>query len=73
MSTPTSVATGTRWLSIQSASEVLGMSSGALRKILERNARQGQDGVTEADVNGVRGRKLGRLWRVTLSAGWTDP
>ena len=62
----------TRWTSLQSAADVLGMSPGALRKVLERNARKGADGVTEAQVNGVRARKLGRLWRVTLSAAWGE-
>ena len=27
----------------------------------------------EAEIDGVRGRKLGRLWRVTLSCAWTVP
>jgi hypothetical protein len=61
------------WISLQSAADVLGMTPGALRKILERNAHRAHDGVTEADFNGVRARKLGRLWRVTLSSSWTDP
>jgi hypothetical protein len=62
-----------RWTSLQAAADVLGMTPGALRKILERHARRGPDGVTEAQVNGVRARKLGRLWRVRLSAAWIDP
>jgi len=62
-----------RWISIQTAADLLGMTPGALRKVFERNARRAADGVTEADVNGVRARKLGRLWRVTMSAAWTDP
>jgi hypothetical protein len=62
-----------QWCSLSVAAEVLGMTPGALRKILERNARPGPDGVTEAQVNGVQARKLGRLWRVRLSAVWSDP
>jgi len=62
-----------RWTSLQAAADVLGMTPGALRKILERNARQGHDGVTEAQVCGVRARKLGRLWRVCLSPAWSAP
>jgi hypothetical protein len=59
-----------RWTSVECAADLLGMTSGALRKMLERNARRGEDGVTEALVSGVRARKLGRLWRVSLSAAW---
>jgi hypothetical protein len=59
-----------RWTSVEGAAEVLGMTPGALRKLLERNARRSEDGVTEAHINGVRARKLGRLWRVSLSAAW---
>ncbi len=73
MSNGGSLAMGMRWLSLQAAADVLGMTSAALRKVLERNARRADDGVTEAEVNGVRGRKLGRLWRVTLSAAWMVP
>lgn len=63
-----------RWISLPSATAAVpGMTPGALRKLLERNAHQGQDGVTEAEVNGVRARKLGRLRRVRLLAAWTDP
>lgn len=62
-----------RWISIHAAADVLGMTPGALRKIFERKARKAHDGIVEADVNGVRARKLGRLWRVTLSAAWTAP
>lgn len=61
------------WCSLAVAAEALGMTPGALRKILERNARPGPDGVTEAQVSGVQARKLGRLWRVRLSAAWSDP
>jgi hypothetical protein len=60
-----------RWCSLAVAAEALGMTPGALRKILERNARPGPDGATEAQVSGVRARKLGRLWRVSFSAAWT--
>jgi hypothetical protein len=62
-----------RWMSLPCAAEVLGMTPGALRKILERHARRGQDGVTEAQVSGVWARKLGRIWRVSLSSAWSDP
>lgn len=49
---------------------MLGTSPDALRRMLERRAVKAADGGIEADVNGVRGRKLGRIWRVRLSEAW---
>ncbi len=60
-----------RWVSLQAAAEILGLSAPALRKTLERRAVRVVDGAIEAEVDGVRGRKLGRLWRVMLSSAWT--
>jgi hypothetical protein len=59
-----------RWVSVEVGAEVLGMSAEALRKKLERNARVAPDGVVEAEIDGVRARKFGRLWRLTFSARW---
>ena len=59
------------WLSVRTAAERLGFSDGALRKLLERNAVRAADGGIEANVDGVRGRKLRRLWRVCLSPAWS--
>lgn len=59
------------WVSVQTAAEILGLSAAALRKTLERRARRAADGAIEAELDGVRGRKLGRLWRVMLSSAWT--
>jgi hypothetical protein len=41
-----------------------------LRRTLERKAVRTADGGVEASFDGVRARKLGRLWRVQLSASW---
>lgn len=62
--------TSARWTSIETAASTLGLSATALRKALERRARRAADGGTEAEIDGVRARKLGRLWRVSLSAAW---
>lgn len=62
-----------RWLGIREAAERLSMTEEALRRTLERHAVRAPDGVTEAEINGVRGRKFGRLWRVRFSERWSDP
>jgi hypothetical protein len=38
--------------------------------MLERRAVKAVDGGIEANVDGVRARKLGRLWRVRFSEAW---
>jgi hypothetical protein len=58
------------WVSVDVAAQHLGTSPDALRRMLERRAVKAADGGIEADVNGVRGRKLGRIWRVRLSEAW---
>jgi hypothetical protein len=67
----TAAAMQTRWLSLHAAAELLGLTPAALRKSLDRRAMRRPDGGIEAEIDGVRGRKLGRLWRVTLSPAWT--
>ena len=62
-----------RWISLQSAADLLGLTAAALRKSLDRRSVRTSDGGIEAELDGVRGRKLGRLWRVTLSCAWTVP
>jgi hypothetical protein len=62
-----------RWTSIAAAAAVLGLTPEALRKQLERRAVRAPDGGIEADLDGVRARKLGRTWRVTLGIRWTEP
>ncbi len=61
----------TKWISLASAAEILGEPEESLRKKLARASRRGSDGVTEAMVDGVRARKLGRNWKIHLSPGWT--
>jgi hypothetical protein len=63
----------TQWVSLQSAAQVLGMTPAALRKSLDRRAARTSDGGIEAEIDGVRGRKFGRLWRVVFSPAWTLP
>lgn len=66
-------ATRTRpWRSLEAAAKYLDESSDGLRKKLERVRRIGPDGVVEAELDGLRGRKLGRLWKVKLSEAWED-
>src|SRR5262245_31772654 len=73
MSSRTAVASSTRWLSVQSAADILGLTPPALRKALDRRAVRSPDGGTVAELDGVHGRKLGRLWRVALSLAWSEP
>ncbi len=63
-------ARGLAWTSTEHAARVLGLTVVTLRRALDRHARRGPDGVTEARVNGVRARKWGRQWRVALGEGW---
>ncbi|MDC3982418.1 hypothetical protein [Polyangium jinanense] len=58
------------WGSIRTAAEFLGMSADALRRSIERHAVRAPDGGIESNIDGVRARKFGRLWRVQFSAAW---
>jgi hypothetical protein len=69
----TTTPSPTRWTSVPTAAGLLGLTAGALRKTIERNAVKVADGGTEAHLDGLRARKLGRLWRVTLGSAWSDP
>ncbi len=60
-----------RWLPLPTAATALGLTAAALRRTLERNAKVGVDGTVEANIDGVRARKFGRLWRVHLGPGWS--
>jgi hypothetical protein len=62
---------GPRWLALRDAAVTLGTTAGALRKLLERRAVRTADGATEAQVDGVRGRKFANRWRVLLGTQWT--
>ena len=57
----------TPWVSIRAAAGLLSMTEAALRKALERRAERRGD-ATVADLDGIRGRKLGSRWRVSLAA-----
>lgn len=59
-----------QWLSIASAAAVLDLTPDALRRAIERRAVRALDGGTIAEWDGVRARKLGRLWRVLLGPSW---
>lgn len=58
-----------RWISVEEAAEFIGTNAVALRARL----RRAPDGGVEADVDGIRGRKLGTTWRVVLGARWLEP
>lgn len=60
------------WMTVEQGAVVLAMSSEALRRSLERKAVRAPDGGVEASWDGIRGRKLGRLWRVSLSERWMN-
>lgn len=59
-----------RWISLPAAAAHLDLTRDALRRALERRARRTRDGGVEAHIDGVRARKLGRLWRVCLGSSW---
>lgn len=59
-----------RWLAVGEAAEVLSVTPAALRRRIERNAKRSRGGQIEANIDGVRARKFGRLWRVRLGDGW---
>jgi hypothetical protein len=58
------------WLPLLAAAQHLGESADSLRKKLERAAVKSADGGVEAELDGLRARKLGRLWKVRLSDAW---
>jgi len=60
-----------RWYALREAAQILGLSPGALRKLLERRAQPARDGVYEARVDGVRARKFSNRWRVSFGEPWT--
>ena len=70
MATPASQVRATQWLTVATASARLDMRPGALRRALERRARRGVEGATEANFDGIYAKKLGRIWRVRFSDDW---
>ena len=62
------------WMSLEEAAPRLGVSTEALKKRLQLVAKRSTtDGAIEArPAPGIKGRKLGRFWRVCLSEGWAN-
>lgn len=65
-------AAALRWYALRDAAPMLGVSTAALRKLLERRAVRAADGGTEARVDGVRARKFANRWRVSFGKPWTE-
>ncbi len=61
------------WIGVDEAAEILGVPVITLRRAIERNARRLPDGSITSSADGVRARKFGRRWRVTLDAAWLEP
>lgn len=61
-----------RWFTLTEAAERLSMSVDALRRQIERRAKRAPDGGTEANIDSVRARKFGRLWRVSFGQRWVE-
>ena len=61
-----------RWYPLRDAAPLLGVSTDALRKLLERRAQLAADGATEARVDGIRARKFANRWRVSFGKAWTE-
>lgn len=61
-----------QWMSLAAAADRLGESYDGFLKRIERAARRAPDGGIEAEISGVRARKLGRSWKVRLSERWTS-
>lgn len=70
---PARAAAAPRWHTLNNGAELLGTSSQALRRKIERKAIMGPDGVLEAAFDGIRARKFAGRWRVWLGPGWSDP
>jgi hypothetical protein len=60
----------TGWMPLRAAAWRLGMSPGSLRKALERRAKRTPDGGIEAELDGLRARKLANRWLVSLGPYW---
>ena len=61
------------WMTVEQAASFLSLPPVTLRRTLERNARSTKDGGTISHADGIKARKLGRLWRVWLDPGWLAP
>lgn len=67
------MATPGSWMTVEQAASFLSLPAVTLRRTLERNAKATADGGTISRAEGITARKLGRLWRVWLDAGWLAP
>jgi hypothetical protein len=56
---------------VDDAARILGVNVVTLRRSIERNARRDTEGRVHAEFDGIRARKLGRLWRVFLDPCWS--
>ena len=61
------------WMTVDQAAAFLQLPCVTLRRSLERNARKLPEGGIASHVDGIAARKVGRLWRVWLDAGWLNP
>jgi hypothetical protein len=59
------------WVSVDVASRFLSLAPGRLRRTLERRATRDADGHVVVRMDGIVGRKFGRLWRLKFAACWT--
>jgi hypothetical protein len=62
--------TSDSYVSVETAARFMGLTSSALRRTLERRARNSPEGTIEVCFDGIYARKLGRLWRVRFSPAW---
>ena len=57
-------------MSLARAAAHLDETPAALRRRIERALQMMPDGTVQADLPGIRARKLGKLWKVHLADGW---
>ena len=60
------------WMPLRAAAWSLGMTPGSLRKALERRAVRTTDGGIQAELDGLRARKLANRWLVSLGRNWAS-
>ena len=58
-------------LRLEEAAQILGVAVVTFRRAIDRHARRDADGRIFFEFDGVRARKLGRLWRVLLDPCWS--
>lgn len=72
MANPVKKRAPLRWHTVPDAAALLALSADALRKQIERRATRAPDGGIEANIDSVRARKFGKLWRVSFGERWTE-